>query len=230
MNKGFHTDWFRSIVLQELLGLRQLSLPAASKHLLVLLGVALASTSPVEAQRYFLHGGPVGYSTGDDANCADLPALGAGIHVQSRGAFFLRAGADLFQSLGGACTNVLLIIRYPEDRWAAEHSEVHLFLSPRIIVHGGYRFGIGTWSLDPAAGVGLLYSYDAVSEAFRLQPWRGLSVSLQPPGRNSLRLEVGQHRIPVEHRIGSADHQGADEVLRFHRYGALVQLSFQRRL
>jgi hypothetical protein len=71
-----------------------------------------------------------GILTGDDANCAYLPALDAGIHVQSSGAIVLGVGADLFQSLGGACTNVLLIIRYPEDRWAAEHGEVHLFRVP----------------------------------------------------------------------------------------------------
>jgi hypothetical protein len=45
-------------------------------------------------------------------------------------------------------------------------------------------------------------AYDAVSEAFLLQPWRGIAVSVHASGRSSPRMEAWQHRIPVENRSG----------------------------
>lgn len=151
--------------------------------------------------------GIASYGTGDDVNCATLPAWTGGVRVGTPTRWFAAMGADLYDGLSGFdCTAVLPIIDYGGGVYGEEFAAVWLSGAPRLTASVGYRRALLGVDGEVSAVVGALRSSsDGGPGVGRETGWRsyqGGALLVGPAGAWwAVSAERGRHRVPVRHEM-----------------------------
>jgi hypothetical protein len=184
---------------------------------------AQAALRPIGA----VQGGLAVYGSGDEANCPTLPALAFGAEARTPGRLFVSLSAHLLQSLGFACTDMLLIVPYADGRMAEETGGTYFLFTPRLAAWTGAGAEAGRLHLEAAAGTGWLNSVGMDDDARRWQPWLGASLVVRPAeARWAMVLEHGAHRVRIRHAVFDRfdDRRVAAEQRELHRWKPMTQL------